>query len=232
VFHSTVSVGDRLRERGLVESHRLVYAPYGVAAEYSPAPHRVAVPIVFDAPFLLHVGGNIPRKRLDVLLEVFAATRAFISDLRLVQVGGPWPPAQVEQIGRLGINTAVSQVRGLTRDQLAELYRRAVAVLIPSEAEGFGLPVIEALACGAIVIASDIPTLREVGGDAAIYRRVADVRAWADAIRHVLQEPDSAPPREVRLAQAARFTWREHARIIADAYRALAAGGFDPRRCA
>jgi glycosyltransferase involved in cell wall biosynthesis len=230
VFHSTVSVGNRLRDRGLVESHRLVYAPYGVAAEYSPAGHPVDVPIAFNAPFLLHVGGNIPRKRLDVLLEVFAAVRAFVPGLHLVQVGGPWPPAQSEQIKRLGIDSAVSQVRGLTRDQLAELYRRAVAVLVPSEAEGFGLPIIEALACGAIVIASDISTLHEVGGGAVIYRPVADVRAWVEAIGHVLRESGSAPPRDLRLAQAARFTWREHARIIAEAYRALADGGYGPRQ--
>jgi glycosyltransferase involved in cell wall biosynthesis len=95
--------------------------------------------------------------------------------------------------------------------------------LVPSESEGFGLPVIEALACGAVVIASDIPVLREVGGEAVVYCPVADVAAWSNTIRRVLTEPGFAPTREVRLAMARRYSWREHARIIGQAYLDLAA---------
>ena len=98
---------------------------------------------------------------------LLAAARGRVPGLRLVQVGGPWPPPLAARIDRLVIGSAVAQVRGLTRGQLAALYRRAAAVLVPSEAEGFGLPVVEALACGAAVVASDIPALREVAGDAA-----------------------------------------------------------------
>jgi glycosyltransferase involved in cell wall biosynthesis len=228
VFHSTLAVGRRLRDDGIVPAEHLVYAPYGVADEFVPDAPPVALPVPLDSPFVLHVGGNIPRKRLDVLLDVFAAVRAGAPGLRLVQVGGPWPPQLAEQIEQLGIGPAVSQLRGLSRVQLAELYRRAAVVLVPSEAEGFGLPVIEALACGAPVVASDIPTLREAGGDAALYRPVADVPAWADAVARLLRDPASAPPRELRLAHAARFSWREHARVIAKAYLALASGGRKP----
>jgi glycosyltransferase involved in cell wall biosynthesis len=230
VFHSTIVVGRQLREQGGIPDNRLVYAPYGVAPEYSPEPGQVEVPIVLNAPFLLHVGSNIPRKRLDVLLDVFAAVRAQNPALRLVQVGGPWTANCAEQIARLGIGSAISQVRGLTRDQLAELYRRAAVVLVPSEAEGFGLPVIEAMACGAAVIASDIPTLREAGGDAALYCPVADLPAWVNAVDQVLHNRAQVPSYDVRLAWAARFTWSEHARIIAEAYLALANGGPGPRR--
>ena len=95
-------------------------------------------------------------------------------------------------------------------------------MVVPSEAEGFGLPVIEALACGAPVIASDIPTLREAGGDAAMYCPVADVARWADALSQILLHPAFAPSRDARLAQAARFSWREHARIIGEAYLDIA----------
>ena len=225
VFYSTKTVGDQLRDRGIVAADRLVHAPLGVAAEFVPEPPEVKLPVALDSPFLLHVGGNIPRKRLDVLLSMMPALLAKVPALRLVQIGGPWPSHLAEQIASLGIGRSVAQVRGLSREQLAQLYQRASAVLIPSDAEGFGLPVIEALACGAIVIASDIPTLREAGGDATLYCPVADVAAWVDATARVLLDPASAPPRDQRLAHAAQFTWREHARTIAEAYLALASAG-------
>lgn len=230
IFHNSNATGRRLTASGITSPDRLVHAPLGVANEFAPVALRpVGLPLEVNSPFLLHVGNNIPRKRLDVLLDVFAAIRAQDPDLRLVQVGGPWPTNCNEQIARLGVGQSVTQVRGLTRDQLAELYRRAAAVLVPSEAEGFGLPVIEAMACGAPVIASDIETLREAGGDAALYRPVGDVPAWVDAIASVLQCRASVPSRETRLAWAARFTWREHARIIAEKYLELACRVPDPR---
>jgi glycosyltransferase involved in cell wall biosynthesis len=229
VFHNSVTTARQLLDAGIVPPERLVHAPLGVAPEFTPAAAGpVEVPVMLDFPFLLHVGNNIPRKRLDVLLDTFAAVRGRVPGLRLVQIGGPWPEPLAVQIARLGVGPFVTQVRGLSREQLAELYRRAAAVLVTSEAEGFGLPVIEALACGAAVVASDIPTLREAGGGAAHYRPVADVPAWADAVARVVLDPASAPPRDIRLAHAARFSWREHARVIADAYLALASGGQKP----
>lgn len=223
VFHNSAATGRQLVAAGIVTPERLVHAPLGVATEFTPkASKPVELPVAADSPFLLHVGSTIARKRLDVLLDVFAELRRRGSGLRLVQVGGPWPLPMAGQIARLGIGSFVTQVQGLSREQLAELYRRAAAVLVPSEAEGFGLPVIEALACGAVVIASDIPTLREAGGDAAVFRPVGDVPAWVDAVFGVLGNPDSAPPRDRRLAHAARFSWREHVRVIAEAYLRLA----------
>jgi glycosyltransferase involved in cell wall biosynthesis len=110
---------------------------------------------------------------------------------------------------------------GLDRVVLAEVYRRAPVVLMPSEAEGFGLPVIEALGCGAPVVASDIPAIREAGGPAAVYAPIADIGAWADAVLKVLTDPASAPSRDVRLAWAGRFSWAAHAATIARAYHRL-----------
>ena len=216
VFHSTHDVREQLLRHGLVDASKLIHAPYGVAAEFTAVGH-----VPQDDRFLLHVGGNIARKRLDVLLDVFAATRARVPGLRLVQVGGPWPPPLAEQILRLGIGPFVTQLRDLARAQLADLYRRAAVVLVTSDAEGFGLPVVEALACGASVVASDIPTLREAGGDVVTYCPVAAAGAWADAVMRVLNHGDAATS-DSRLSHAAGFTWAGHARVIAEAYLALA----------
>lgn len=228
VFHSTAAVREELLRHAVIDPARLAYAPYGVATEFTPAAAGlVALPApgVPDGPFLLHVGGHAPRKRIDVLIDVFAAVRKHLPGVRLVQVGPPWSPALADRIDRLGVGAGVVRFAGLSRGQLADLYRRAAAVLVPSGAEGFGLPVVEALACGAPVVASDIPALREVGGDAVVFRPVGDVPAWAAAVVRVLDDPSAAPPRDTRLSQAARYSWREHARVIADAYHGLLAGG-------
>ena len=97
-------------------------------------------------------------------------------------------------------------------------------MLQPSEAEGFGLPVAEALACGAPLLASDIPVLREVGGDAAVYRPVGDVPAWAEAALALLDERRRADRawrarRAAGLARARLYSWPAHADRLASIYR-------------
>jgi len=230
VFYSTAELGRRLRENGLVDTDRLVYAPYGVSPEFSPSADALdsrveAITGSYGAPFLLHVGSCIPRKRIDVLLDVFAGVRARFPDLVLVQIGGEWTPAQRQQIAGLGISSAVRQQRGIDRRTLAALYRQARITLQPSEAEGFGLPVIEALACAGVVVASDIPVLREVGGDGAVYCPVADVPCWVKTVGRLLTQTVETPDRDTRLAQARRFSWAHHAQTILHSYR-------PERRCA
>ncbi len=140
-----------------------------------------------------------------------------------MQVGGQWTAAQQRQIEQHRL--AIRQLRGLDRKSLAALYRRAALLLLPSQAEGFGLPVIEALACGAVVVASDIPVLREVGGDGAVYCPVANISGWVDTINRLLTSPDFAPDRRTRISQARRFSWEKHAAIILEAYQKLAKRG-------
>jgi glycosyltransferase involved in cell wall biosynthesis len=228
VFHNSARTGAELRRLGAVDPAKLVHAPLGVAAEFTAdagQPEPAPPADLAGRPWLLHVGSCIPRKRVDVLLDVFAAVRESVPDLRLVKVGGDWSAAHRERIARHGLAPAITHLHNLSRRELAELYRRAGAVLVPSAAEGFGLPVAEALACGAAVVASDIPGLREAGGPAALYAPVADVAAWAAAARRVLTDPHAAPPREARLAHARQFTWAAHAETVARAYHDLLPGG-------
>ena len=223
VFYASAEVGRAINAAGICTADRLVYAPYGVAAEFLEKGDDIAPPLPSGPPYLLHVGSCIDRKRVDVLLDVYANLRPG-RRLRLVQIGGVWTPAQVEQITRLGIENDVVQLRGLTRRQLAAIYRDAALVLQPSDAEGYGLPVVEALACGANVVVSDIPVLREVGGDVVSFAPVADIAAWNDIASRLLDAPETAPSLEVRRAWAAKFTWEAQARTIAEAYRKLLGG--------
>jgi glycosyltransferase involved in cell wall biosynthesis len=224
VFYSTGTVRDQLLAHGLVDPARLVWAPPGVAAEFHAAPDGDTLDPLTGTdgrPFLLNVSSCIPRKRIDVLLDVFAAVRRERPDLLLVQVGGTWTPEQREQLARLGIGQAVVQLRGLNRSLLAGYYRRAALVVQPSEAEGFGLPLIEGLACGAVLLVSDIPVFREVGGDACLFRPVADVPVWSETVLRLLDGRLAPPEPALRSERASRYSWPAHSRTIAESYRRL-----------
>jgi glycosyltransferase involved in cell wall biosynthesis len=210
VFHNTRAVADEILRWNLIPSHRLIHAPL------APAPEFVADGPAEEGAYLLHVGSCVPRKRVDVLLSVYEQIRQHRPDLQLIQAGGRFAPHLQEYARRLGVR----QVRNLSREQLATLYRGACAVLVPSDAEGFGLPVLEALACGTPVVASDIPALREVGGEVVRFCPVGEVSAWVETVRAVIRQ-DRAHQRGERLSWAGRFSWTAHARIVAEAYHKL-----------
>ncbi len=112
---------------------------------------------------------------------------------------------------------------------LAAVYRRAAVVLQPSDREGFGLPVAEAMACGTPVVASDLKPLREVGGEVASYCPVGDVEAWTTTVSALLEERRAngeawAARRAAATADARRFNALEHARKMLDVYRELLPG--------
>ncbi|MEH1930581.1 glycosyltransferase [Nostoc sp.] len=224
VFYSTAEVRKQIEHYQLVESSRLVYAPYGIAPEFSITPENTSIADqqileqIGKAPFILHVGSCIPRKRIDILLQVFAQLEAIYPQLQLVKVSGEWTPIQQQQIAQLNIKKSITHLQSLQRTTIAALYRRASAVLLTSEAEGFGLPVIEALACGAIAVVSDIPVLREVGQEAVVYCTTADISAWVKTVEKLLLNPTSAPDINLRLSQANKYSWSAYTGIIAQSY--------------
>jgi glycosyltransferase involved in cell wall biosynthesis len=230
-----------LLAHGIVPAERAHVVYLGVHPECCPDPNpaadaeadRLLGPPAADPgarPDLLHVGSNIPRKRVDVLLAVFAEVRRAVPGARLVKVGGALGDNLLRQARDLGIADTVvtlpyfSPLSPRDRATLAAVYRRCALVLQPSEAEGFGLPVAEALACGTPLLASDIPVLREVGGDAATYRPVGDVRAWSESALALLAERRHATDawrsrRAAGLDRARLFSWATHADRLADIYR-------------
>jgi glycosyltransferase involved in cell wall biosynthesis len=176
---------------------------------------------------LLHVGSTIARKRIDVLLHVVAGLRARVPAARLVRVGGPFTAAQRALVRDLRLDDAIVVLPFLDRATLAAVYRRSALVLLPSEREGFGLPVLEALACGTPVIASDIDALREVGGDAVTYCAPEDVGDWTRALEAALAERARDPGRwrarqQAGIARAAAFSWSQYAAASAALYERLA----------
>jgi glycosyltransferase involved in cell wall biosynthesis len=161
-------------------------------------------------PFLLYPARAWPHKNHVRLFEAFALLRREQPELRLVLTGG----------GHGGAAPDGVEVRGhVSLDELVSLYRRAGAVVFPSLYEGFGQPVLEAMACGCAVACSNVPALVEVAGDAARTFAPDNAEAIAEAVRDVLREPELY--RERGLARAAAFTWERAARSYEDVYREL-----------
>ncbi len=220
---------------GLVPVERTEVVPNGVhescSPQSDPAGDAEADRLLGRraAPEVLHVGSTVPRKRLDLVLDVFKGIAEAIPDARLVRVGGPFTPAQERQVSALGIRDRVAVLPSLDRPTLAAVYRRSSVVLLPSEREGFGLPLIEALACGTQVLVSDIDVFREVGDTAASYAPVGDVTRWRAAALALLEERRAESPawqqrRRAGLARAGRFSWAQNAGRMADIYATVASG--------
>ncbi len=226
----TAVVRDELIAHGLVAPDRLRVVHNGVHPSCSPEPNPAAdVPTArllgparetFD---ILHVGSTAPRKEIGTLLRIVAAVRGEMGPrVRLVRVGGPLTTAQQALARRLGLADAIVSLPFLSRPVLAATYRRASVLLLPSRAEGFGLPIIEALGCGAPVVASDLPVLREIGGDAAAYCPAGDVPAWSRTVVELLREHDARESRrQAAVAHASQFSWRAYARQMEAIYDEL-----------
>lgn len=221
-------------EEGLLESGRIV--PERVSVVYlgvHPTCSRTPDPR-WDAEIdrrlgpkrveLLHVGSTIPRKRIEMLLKIFREVLVVRPDIRLLRVGDPFTEAQVELARRLGVSDAIVQLPFLNRHELAAVYRRAALVLLPSEREGFGLPLVEAMACGTPVIASAVPSLLEVGGAAAAHCPLEDLRCWVSTTLEYLTQREDDPDgwearRQQCLRSVGRFDWRQYAAEMTRIYQ-------------
>jgi len=225
---------DDLVARGLVAANRVVVIPNGVhpscSPDHDPTAESEATRLLGagggNAIEILHVGSTVKRKRIDVLLRVFASVRKDFPLARLVRVGGSFTSDQLKLIERLGIGEFVVVLPFLDRRVLAAVYRRAALALQPSEREGFGLPVIEAMACGTPVVASDLPVLRETGGHVATYCPVGDVRAWSASVIKMLygrrDDPDRWSARRLAgIAHASKFSWAAYTNQVVALYHEL-----------
>jgi glycosyltransferase involved in cell wall biosynthesis len=162
-------------------------------------------------PIILYPARPWPHKNHTRLFEAFATLRETRPQLRLVLTGGG-----LERLEPLP--EGVESLGSVPADHLASLYRRAACLVYPSLYEGFGLPVLEAMACGCPVAASTAGAIPEVAGDAAVLFDPLDVEAMAAAMLETDGRREEL--RERGLARAAAFTWDETARRHDDVYRA------------
>ena len=180
-----------------VPDERIAVAYPGVSARYSSQGNRAD----FGSPYVLSVATLEPRKNLGTLVEAFALVRARRPELQLVVAGAPVSWAEQELRGE-----GVRALGYVPDSELPALYRGASVLAYPSLLEGFGIPVVEAMACGTPVVTSAHPSLDDAAGDAALRADATRPEAIASAIERAIAERERLVP--LGLQHASRFTWR------------------------
>ena len=180
---------------------RIYVVPNGVdASAFSPDPSARPAD-----PFLLMVGARYSHKNVDEVLDVASL---WSKQFRLVvtSCSGDYRAALAKKVAALGLGSRVEFTDYLSRADLLRLYQGCSALVYPSKWEGFGIPPLEALACGSPVIVSDIPVHREVLGGAAFFVRLGDPTSWAEALDALQADSEVAARMEVAGERLRRFT--------------------------
>lgn len=211
-----------------IERDRIFPVHLGVGADCK----RPAAPLIAAAgqrlglsrPYLLTVGTVEPRKNLPFLIEVFEQLKGFDGDLVIAGMRG-WKFEPI--LERMRVSPKAARIRYLeyvADADLPALYAGAQLFLLTSHYEGFGLPPLEAMACGTPVVSSTGGSLAEVLGEAAITLPAYEGAAWASAVERVLEDDALRDELVARgLRHAATFSWRETARRTFEIYRKVAA---------
>jgi glycosyltransferase involved in cell wall biosynthesis len=190
--------------------HKILVTPNGVDPAFGP--HG---PKADGSAYALLVGALHARKDPVSAIEAIA----LVPELRLVLAGPDRGGGRAvrKAVERLGLGHRVELLGYVDQERLAALYRGAACLVFPSRYEGFGLPLVEAMACGTPVVAARTGALPEVAGDAAVLVEPEDPGALARGIREALTDRERI--RAAGLERAGRFTWGETARQTLDAYR-------------
>ena len=202
-----------------VSPDKVMVIPEAADSRFRPLPDDVVASVLqrydIPKPYILYVGSLAPRKNLPRLLRAYARVREWHPAWRLVIVGArKWKTTPIfATVQQLELEPYVHFTGYVADEDLPALYNGADLFVFPSLYEGFGLPVLEAMACGTPVITSNTSSLPEVAGDAALLVDPHDVEAIAAAMHRVLTDPDLARKlRKKGLARASQFTWERTAR--------------------
>lgn len=215
-----VVAGSRATADELVEAHpavarKLRVIGYGVDPFFSPAEpgddgETTRQRFSGGRPYVLHLGTLEPRKGIDSLVAAWERLQLVLPDSPdLVIAGGEgWSTAPI--LARIAASPHGERIHRpgyVSREDARALLRHAAVFVLASEAEGFGLPVAEAIACDTPVVVSDIPVLRETAGEAGLFVPVGDVEALTDAITQALETTTASRLRCFGRDRAAAFGW-------------------------
>ena len=230
-----IAVSEATRRDALqfyrLNPEKVVVIPEGVEPRFRPEPDPARLAAVrqkYALPkrFILCVGTIEPRKNLPILLDAYAALRPHYPRLGLVIAGGKGWLYQsfFERLQSLGLETQtrVTLTGYVPDDDLPALINCAEVFAFPSIFEGFGLPPLEAMACGVPVVCSNASSLPEVVGEAGLLLPPHDVRAWADALARLLTDAQLRADLRARgLARSRLFTWEAAALHTLQVYQSV-----------
>ncbi|KMS85447.1 glycosyltransferase family 4 protein [Prauserella rugosa] len=208
----THAVADAVAERLDVDRDKIHVTPLGVDAGWftgRPPSTRTRTRLGLPSRYLLFAGAPGPRKGLDWLLRAHAAD----PELPPLVFAGPGSFPRGERRHHVGY---------LSDGDLQRVVAGASALVLPSRDEGFGLPVLEAMACDTPVVCTDVPALREVSGGLAHLVPYGDVETLTRELRAAVEEPNAASTAATRRAHAGNFTWLRCAEATLSAYRTAA----------
>ena len=204
-----------------------------ISVIYNGVDHGIFKPYtvkMLDKPYILYVGSERPRKNLSRLFEAFAKLKGEFPELKLAKVGisgrsKKYRKETMKKLVSLGLTGDVIFVEYITELDLACYYSSAALLAYPSLYEGFGFPLLEAMACGCPVVTSNTSSLPEVVGEAGIMVNPYDTDGLAQAMRRVLTD-DKLRDDMVRkgLEQAKRFSWEKAAEQTLEVYNKVAGG--------
>jgi glycosyltransferase involved in cell wall biosynthesis len=220
--------GEEIKACYGVNDERLTVTPLAVGPQFrnaeSTAPPVESIPAgLASIPYFLAVGNLQPRKNIERLIEAFALFKKNTAlPHRLVVAGqAKWRESDiVRALARHGFSSDVLFPGYIPDTDLVRLYQGAEAFVYPSLYEGFGLPILEAMACGTPVISSSTSAMPETAGKAALLADPLDINAWAHAMATLVLQPGLRDQlNREGLARAALFSWKQTARLTLDAYQ-------------
>jgi glycosyltransferase involved in cell wall biosynthesis len=206
---------DVLRIYGQVDAP-ITVVHHGVAEIFRPDVARIPG---FPDEYLVFVGNRGGYKDANTLLRAFKVVHGEFPDFSLIFVGGgAFTKSEVQEIANLGLSQKVHQV-SLTEGEMAGAYAHATVCVFPSQYEGFGLPALEAMACGTALVLADSSSLPEVGGEAACYFPPGDSVKLSEQLQWLLSEPrERERLSTLGLIRAKEFTWGRTASETAKVY--------------
>ena len=225
---SHVTKADLIR-RFHLKPDKIIVTPLAADPRFAPrSPAEIAVMRQrhrLPARYGLYFGSNKPHKNLMRLLEAWSLVARRVAPVQLV-IAGHWDtrfPQVQDCAATLGLEGSTRFLGPVPEEDLPALYSGAEWFIFPSLYEGFGLPVVEAMACGAPVLCSDIPVLREAAGEAALFFDPTELTAIAHALERAVDGADRVEWAQRGLARAGQFSWKQTAQQTLAVYERVLA---------